>query len=183
MRNEQGVGDRISFVEGNLFSTEPPEPRFDFIVSNPPYVSTAEMAELPRDVNDHEPDLALRAGETGTDVIAPLIEQAAERSQPGGTLLIEISPMIAAAVEQLIREQPSLKLGPTIRDHAGHARIVQATRKKKLTTGRRSPVLKPLAAIELLVQRRSRFEVIGPPVGSSSIAATTICSLASRSSA
>ena len=121
------VADRITFVEANLLSAEPAEPRFDYIVSNPPYVSTAEMDQLAPDVRDHEPDVALRAGEKGTDVIAPLIEQAAPRLKPGGALLIEISPMIAAAVEQLVGQQPSLELGPTIRDLAGHARIVQAT--------------------------------------------------------
>jgi release factor glutamine methyltransferase len=123
------VADRITFVEGNILSKEPPEPRFDYIVSNPPYVSTAEMEQLDRDVRDYEPELALRAGEKGTDVIAPLIEQAAARLQPNGVLLIELSPMIAGQVEQLLRQQPGLSIGPTIRDLAGHARIVQATRK------------------------------------------------------
>lgn len=123
------VADRITFVEGNILATEPAEPRFDFIVSNPPYVSTAEMEQLDRDVRDHEPELALRAGDKGTDVIAPLIEQAASRLKPRGVLLIELSPMIAGEVEQLLRQQPSLDVGPTIRDLAGHARIVQATRK------------------------------------------------------
>jgi release factor glutamine methyltransferase len=123
-----GVADRITFVEGNILSTEPTEPRFDYIVSNPPYVSTSEMEQLERDVRDHEPDLALRAGEKGTDVVAPLIEQSATRLKPGGALLIEVSPMIAGEVEQLIREQPTLELKPTIRDLAGHPRVVQATR-------------------------------------------------------
>ncbi len=123
-----GVVDRIEFVEGNLLSSEPPEPRFDYIVSNPPYVSAAEMDKLDRDVRDHEPDLALRAGEMGTDVIAPLIEQAAARLKPNGVLLIEVSPMIASEIEQLLRQQPSLETGPTNRDLAGHSRIVQATR-------------------------------------------------------
>jgi release factor glutamine methyltransferase len=124
------VTERITFVEGNILSTEPAEPRFDYIVSNPPYVSTAEMEQLNRDVRDHEPELALRAGDKGTDVIAPLIEQAAARLKPGGMLLVELSPMIASEVEQLLRRQPSLSLGPTIRDLAGHARIVQATLKR-----------------------------------------------------
>jgi release factor glutamine methyltransferase len=122
------VAERITFVEGNILSTEPPEPRFDYIVSNPPYVSASEMEQLDRDVRDHEPELALRAGDKGTDVIAPLIEQAAIRLKPGGVLLIELSPMIAGEVEQLLQQQPSLNPGPTIRDLAGHGRIVQATR-------------------------------------------------------
>ncbi len=112
-----------------MLSAEPAEPRFDYIVSNPPYVSTSEMEQLARDVRDHEPHVALRAGERGTDVVAPLIEQAASRLKPGGTLLIEVSPMIAGEVEQLIRQQTSLELGQTIRDLAGHPRVVQAIKR------------------------------------------------------
>jgi release factor glutamine methyltransferase len=123
-----GVVDRIEFVESDLLLGEPAEPRFDYIVSNPPYVSTAEMESLATDVREHEPDVSLRAGERGTDVIAPLIEQAAVRLRSGGALFIEISPMIAADVEQLVRNAPGLDLVPTIRDLAGHPRVVQAAR-------------------------------------------------------
>jgi release factor glutamine methyltransferase len=123
---KHGVAGRIAFVESNLFAALPADAQFEFILSNPPYVSTAEMAELTPDVKDHEPHIALTAGERGTDVIAPLIEQSTVRLCPGGLLLIEISPMIAAIVEQLVRDQPSLELGKTIRDPAGHARVVQA---------------------------------------------------------
>jgi len=123
-----GVGGRIEFVESDLFQRVPPGARFDFIVSNPPYVSTAEMAQLAADVRDHEPHVALSAGEQGTSVIAPLIEQAAERLRPGGVLLIEISPMIAEKVEQLVRDRPAMELLPTLRDLSGHARVVQAAR-------------------------------------------------------
>jgi release factor glutamine methyltransferase len=122
-----GVADRIEFVGSNLFSNVSAELQFDYIVSNPPYVSTAEMAELAKDVREHEPQVALHAGERGTDVIALLVEQAAVRLKPGGALLIEISPMIAAEVEQLINNTAGLKLGATIRDLAGHQRVVQAT--------------------------------------------------------
>jgi release factor glutamine methyltransferase len=123
------VADRIEFVEADLLSGEPAEPRLDCVVSNPPYVSTAEMASLAADVRDHEPDIALRAGERGTDVIAPLIVQAAVRLNSGGALFIEISPMIAADVEQLIRDTTAFEPGPTIRDLAGHPRVVQACRR------------------------------------------------------
>jgi release factor glutamine methyltransferase len=122
------VLDRIEFVESDLFANVPADRQFDYIVSNPPYVSTAEMAALPADVRDHEPHVALDAGKRGTDVIEPLIQQAAARLKPGGALLIEVSPMIAAEVEQLIRDTPGFKLAPTIRDLAGHQRIIQATK-------------------------------------------------------
>jgi release factor glutamine methyltransferase len=123
-----GVADRIEFKEADLLAAEPAEPRFDAILSNPPYVSTAEMAELPAEVRDHEPHAALHAGQRGTEVIERLIEQASHRLQLSGLLLIEISPMIATAVEALINNQPALDLHPTHRDLAGHARVVQAAR-------------------------------------------------------
>ncbi|MCI0331635.1 MAG: peptide chain release factor N(5)-glutamine methyltransferase [Planctomycetes bacterium] len=123
-----GVAERIEFIESNLFASVPANRQFDYIVSNPPYVSTAEMAQLAVDVRNHEPKIALHAGDRGTDVIAPLIEQATTRLRSGGALLIEVSPMIAPEVEQVIRSTSGLKLEPTVRDLAGHARVVQATK-------------------------------------------------------
>lgn len=123
------IADRITFVESDLFAAVPPDAQFDIVASNPPYVSTAEMAELPTDVRDHEPHLALAAGERGTAVIEPLITQAAERLKPNGVLLIEIGPMIAVAVEQLIQASGYFDALPTIRDAAGHARVIQAVRR------------------------------------------------------
>jgi release factor glutamine methyltransferase len=127
-RNAQrhGVAERITFIESDLFANVPADGKFDYIVSNPPYVSTAEMANLGADVREHEPHVALHAGERGIDVIAPLIEQAKTRLNPLGALLIEVSPMVAAEVEQLLRKTAEFELGPTMRDLAGHPRIVQA---------------------------------------------------------
>jgi release factor glutamine methyltransferase len=128
-----GLAERIEFVESDLFAAIPAGEPFDVIVSNPPYVSTAEMAELPPDVRDYEPHTALEAGPEGTEVVARLIAQSAERLKPGGALFLEISPMIAAAVEQLVRESPQFNLAPTLRDPAGHARVVQAIRRSDET--------------------------------------------------
>jgi release factor glutamine methyltransferase len=122
------VADRIKFLESDLFANVPAEKKFDYIVSNPPYVSTSEMVKLSADVRNHEPHTALHAGEGGTDVIVSLIEQAVARLKPGGGLLIEVSPMIAADAEQLIRDASTYALGPTIRDLAGLQRVVQATK-------------------------------------------------------
>ena len=123
------VEERVAFVESDLFAALPQDARFDYILSNPPYITTAEMEELGKDVRDHEPHLALHAGEGGTDVIAPLIEQGAGRLKPGGLLLVEISPMLAENVEQLVRGNSALERHPTIRDLAGHPRVVQAVKK------------------------------------------------------
>jgi release factor glutamine methyltransferase len=121
-----GVAERIRFIESDLFSALPAEAHFDYVVSNPPYVSTAEMANLAADVREHEPHVALHAGEGGTDVIRSLVDQAAQRLTPGGALIMEISPMIATATEEIIRSTAKFELGPTMRDLAGHPRVVQA---------------------------------------------------------
>jgi len=123
-----GVADRITFVEADLLSAEPAEPHYDIIVSNPPYVSMKELSDLPPDVRDHEPHLALVAGPGGTDVIERLVPQAAERLRPGGALLIEVSPMIAPAVEQLVRSSGRFTVAPTLRDSANQARVIDAIR-------------------------------------------------------
>lgn len=124
-----GVAERISFHEGDLLTGLDESPQFDFVVSNPPYISTSEMAELPREVADYEPHQALEAGPDGTDVIQRLIPQATTRLRPGGYLFIEISPMIEARVRELLGSEAGLELLPTVKDLAGHARIVGARRR------------------------------------------------------
>ena len=61
------------------------------VASNPPYVATSEASELDPEVGDHDPDLALFAGEDGLDVIR-LVEQTARRLlRPGGLVVVEHS--------------------------------------------------------------------------------------------
>ncbi len=123
---KHGVADRIKFVESNLFAAVPADRQFDFIVSNPPYIKTAEMEELAVDVRKYEPRIALEAGPRGTEVIEPLISQAAECLRPGGYLLMEISPAIHDAVRALLEADHRLEVCPTIKDLARLPRVVQA---------------------------------------------------------
>jgi len=83
-----GVGDRLRLLQGDVF-----EPvgaaRYDLIVSNPPYVSDAEMDALPVEYR-HEPDLALRAGRDGLDVVRRILAGAAAHLEPWGALFVEV---------------------------------------------------------------------------------------------
>jgi release factor glutamine methyltransferase len=124
-----GVSERVALVESDLFAKVPADKKFDFIVSNPPYITTAEMAELDRDVADYEPRTALEAGPRGTEVIERLLPQAAERLVSGGRLFIELSPQIHEAVQKLIAADPRLEPQPTIEDHGRRPRVVVARRK------------------------------------------------------
>jgi release factor glutamine methyltransferase len=121
-----GVADRLTFVEGDLLAGFPAEPRWNFIVSNPPYVSEAEYEALPREVKDHEPRCALVAGPRGTEVIERLIDQSGSRLKPGGWLLFELSPMIADACRELFTDDAAWASVDVLRDLSGHSRIVQA---------------------------------------------------------
>jgi release factor glutamine methyltransferase len=124
-----GVTERIEWFQSDLFASVPEDRKFDIIVSNPPYITTAELAALAGDVRRFEPELALHGGEQGTDVVSRLIPQAAERLAAEGWLLMEISPTILAAVEGLLEAEPRLERRPTQKDLAGQARVVQAQRR------------------------------------------------------
>ena len=125
---DHDVACRIEFHQGDLLSGTPAEPRFDYILSNPPYVAESEMETLAKEVRRHEPATALVAGPTGTEVVARLIPESAERLRDGGHLLIEISPMIEAAVHDLFAADESFENVRTIKDLARLARIVAAKR-------------------------------------------------------
>lgn len=122
------VLERVELLVGDLLSGLPPEPQFDFVVSNPPYVSQAELEMLTDDVKRFEPHLALVGGESGTELIARLIPQAAERLRDGGWLLIEFSPMVEEATHQLLVDDGRFQGMQTIKDLAGLPRIVRAQR-------------------------------------------------------
>lgn len=123
-----GVADRTFFVEADLFPADKPAMGLDYIISNPPYITSQEMTELPASVADYEPHTALDGGAEGTTLIERLLDAATRQLKPDGVLLMEISPMIAERVEQLVTATEGLQLQPTIKDLAGHKRIVEASR-------------------------------------------------------
>lgn len=81
----------IQFQRSNLFSAfRGTGARFNFIVSNPPYISRGEWDGLPPEVRDFEPRRALLAGESGLELIERLVRRAGTYLRPGGYLIFEI---------------------------------------------------------------------------------------------
>jgi ribosomal protein L3 glutamine methyltransferase len=78
---------RVRAVQSDVFSGV--SGRYDLIVSNPPYVSHAEMDELPPEYH-HEPELGLRAGGDGLDIVRTILAQAEMYLEPHGLLLVEV---------------------------------------------------------------------------------------------
>ncbi len=75
---------------------------FDFVVSNPPYVAFSEADKVQKSVQDFEPRMAVFAGLHGTDVIAPLIDQAHRALKSGGWLALEIGYSMRDEVVNLL---------------------------------------------------------------------------------
>lgn len=95
----------VEVREGNLLAPLVDKgERFRAIVSNPPYVTTAEYAELDASVREFEPREALVSGVTGLDATRALFAGAARLLEPGGLLALEIDERRADAVRDLGRE-------------------------------------------------------------------------------
>jgi release factor glutamine methyltransferase len=84
-----GLEARVTVVEGALYGPVGGE-RFQLIVSNPPYIRSAEVETLMPDVRCFEPRLALDGGPAGDMVLAPLVQQARAHLEPGGGLVVEL---------------------------------------------------------------------------------------------
>ncbi|MCH8899699.1 MAG: peptide chain release factor N(5)-glutamine methyltransferase [Acidobacteria bacterium] len=120
--NSRDANLDVTVLDGDLFDPIPEHLRgnVDLIVSNPPYLSEAEIAELPADVRDHEPRIALVAGRTGDEVVAVIASEAPRWLAPGGTIVCEISEFRGPAMEELFAP-----LGGEVRkDLAGKDRFV-----------------------------------------------------------
>ncbi len=124
--NRNGVADRITFVQGDLFAPVPAGSVFDLVVSNPPYIAHNEFPSLPADVRDHEPRVALDGGPDGLTYYRRIAAEVAPFLKPGGHLLLEIGSTQDADVRAILAEQPALAVGPTLKDLAGHHRVVTA---------------------------------------------------------
>lgn len=112
----------IKVIKHDVLSFCPELEKLDFIVSNPPYITNSEMEELESVVKDHEPDLALRAGDDGLDFYGPLVEYAKNLLKDGGALMVEHGCAQGEAVRRIFG-QGGLKNIMTIRDYGGNDRV------------------------------------------------------------
>ncbi len=122
------VADRIHFVETDLLTAFEPsrEPKFDLIISNPPYVARDEAPALPREVRDHEPHAALFGGPAGSEIYARLIDQSAERLNHKGILVLELGYSSASHVVDLLSARPDWTRVKITDDLAGIPRVLAA---------------------------------------------------------
>ena len=91
----------VLFIQSDLFSRI--RGRFDVIISNPPYIPTAEIDTLQREVKDYEPHLALDGGADGLDIYRRIAAEAPKYLNRGGTLIMEVGAGQAAEIVKMFR--------------------------------------------------------------------------------
>ena len=86
--SDYGLAGRINLIRSDLFDNVPAK-SYDLIISNPPYVTTVAMEELPREYR-HEPTLALAGGDDGLDAVRRILRKAPQFMQDDALLVVEI---------------------------------------------------------------------------------------------
>ncbi len=107
-RDALGLADAVDVNECDLAAGVPQElwGSFSVVVSNPPYIPTAVLAqEVPPEVKDHEPHLALDGGEDGLDLFRRILDLAPQLLLAGGWLCVELYEGNVHTAAQLCREQ------------------------------------------------------------------------------
>ena len=120
------LGGRVSCVQVDV--RKPAMPflgKFDLIVSNPPYITTAEMERLDSSVKDYEPHLALHGGEDGLDFYRAILRNFTASLRPGGALALEFGMGQENAVGALL-EQAVYQILEWRSDGSGITRAVLA---------------------------------------------------------
>ncbi|QEN87972.1 peptide chain release factor N(5)-glutamine methyltransferase [Labrys sp. KNU-23] len=130
---DNGVAERAQFRLGNWM--EGLEDEFDLIVSNPPYIPSADIGGLEREVREHDPRLALDGGTDGLDAYRAIAADAPRLLRPGGLLVFELGIDQEEAVATLMRRAGFEMIGPARKDLGGIARALAGR-----STGKPQPV-------------------------------------------
>jgi release factor glutamine methyltransferase len=116
------LSDRVTFIACD-YATGLSGP-FDLIVSNPPYIRSADIAALAIEVRNHDPLAALDGGSDGLDAYRTLIPQAACLLAPGAALVVEAGEGQSGQIHRLMAAEGLTPAGAPKADLAGIARAV-----------------------------------------------------------
>lgn len=116
--------EHAHFLQSDLF--EKVEGKFEIIVSNPPYIASAEVEKLMPEVRDHEPRMALDGTEDGLHFYRRIIEEAGKHLVSSGMLFFEIGYDQGQAVSELMRTEGYCEV-QVVQDYAGLDRVVFGT--------------------------------------------------------
>jgi len=129
---QNGVADRIQFLEGDLFiplSGADLIGHIDVLTANPPYIRMDELPDLQPEVRDFEPEIALIAGRSGTEIAERIIHAAPTYLRAGGSLIMEMGLGQAEALRKFIEHTDRYHAIEILKDLAGIERVVVAKKK------------------------------------------------------
>ena len=115
----------LALFQGDLFAAINPNLRFDIIVSNPPYIASAEIPTLMADVRDFEPKLALDGGKDGLDLVRRIVKEAPAHLEKDGIVALEIGFDEAERTRAIFSEHGYADI-ETKRDYGKIERVVSA---------------------------------------------------------
>ena len=124
-----GCAGRIHFIRCDSLASLRQKRVFDLIVSNPPYIRSADMAGLEPEIREHEPVEALDGGPDGFSFYRQWIPQMPVLLKSNGWAVLEMGAGQSAAVAQLIQNTGAFADVQTVKDYAGHERIIRARKK------------------------------------------------------
>jgi release factor glutamine methyltransferase len=127
-----GVKDRIKFVHSDVFAefkTGFMGPKWDVVVSNPPYIRSSVLPQLQREIYEHEPMIALDGGEDGLDFYRRIIDGAPTFLRKTGAVFLEIGYDQAQDVTTIFRENGNYVRIAVTPDLSGRDRVVSARMK------------------------------------------------------
>ena len=122
-----GVTERIEFFQGDRFATLPDDARFDLIISNPPYIPSAEIETLQPEVRDFDPRAALDGGADGLDFYRLFAAQAKPFLKPDGKIMLEFGDGQAEAIRNIFETEKWI-VEAVKDDYSQRARILIARR-------------------------------------------------------
>ncbi len=122
-----GVSSRIRFLVGDIFSAlKEGRPRFDLIVSNPPYIPSSRIGTLPREIAKFEPRIALDGGPDGLQFHRKIVAGSRLFLNDGGWLMLEVGEEQGGAVAEMVRKSGYFEPPRIVRDYSGLDRVICA---------------------------------------------------------
>jgi release factor glutamine methyltransferase len=126
-----GVSERIQFFQSDLFENIKFNDvgKFDFILSNPPYIKSTDIENLMTEVRDHEPRVALDGGDSGLEFYERIIIGSGIWLKPEGHLILEIGVEQTEPIIKLLEMQGDFEFPQVKQDYSGRHRIISVQRK------------------------------------------------------
>lgn len=121
------LADRVRLLKSDGFNELSPAVQYDLIVSNPPYIPSAEIETLQPEVRDHDPRTALDGGEDGLDFYRMLADQAAAWLRSGGAMMLEFGDGQAPVIGTIFKDT-GWTVDAIVRDLADKERFIVLSR-------------------------------------------------------